>query len=454
MSKRGSAGDEPEDPDTNVDDTDQLTGAPPETQEPTATQPSTEKVDTPPKEPKAAKPAGDDDGEAKDPVAEMIDRLASDGPAADEDAQAKKPAAKPGDKPAAAKVSPAGTPPPKAEPSDQPGQPGPADAEGDAVERLLTPEQRKNTKGSVKTVIRNLDTEMRTTKSKLAEMEPNAAIGKAWDGLVQKHKLDDAFEVLEDTQIAYAIQSQASIARAVAALTAGRQPSAQDQAAVGEFLALAADVGKRVGKPIAGDASSMIAGFQGAIPQDLKDLKEVYGAIEDDDELKLLAAFRASKAKTATKAKAPEVAAAAEAPPAPAPKTEAQAHWSKEDEQLHGRQTAREIGQEAGLKPEQVSGFFTESLAPLIIERLKADFPGRDPVALFSKGLSPSTRAKLVSEALGTWKAASAQRSTPPRKPASPPPIRTQGTGRAPGAPNGGVDTVAELIDRLASDRD
>lgn len=440
MNKRGSASAQLEDPEEIVE-TDQPGHAP--EQEPTAT-PSPAQGDTPKPDPKAATPEEPDEGEdAIDPVAEMVDRLASDGPASDQAQGKTKAPAKPGDQPAAAAKESTGTAP-KAGTSDQPDQLEPDAAEEDAVTRLLTPEQRKNTKGSVKEVIRAQE---RNHRSKLAEIEPSAKIGRAWDSLVQKHKLDDAFNVLEDTQIAFAIQSQASATRALTAIKAGKAPSAQDTKVVGDFLALAKDLGRHLGQPT-GDVASLAAEFTGEIPQDLKDLKEVYGAIEDD-EVKVLAAYRASKKPAGSKATAPATAPRAEAPAstAPAPR------WSPEDVQLHGRQTAREIVEKAKIPGEQVDGFFTKNLAPRIVARLKEDFPDRDPVELFSQGLPPATRAKLVSEALADWEKASAQRSTPPRRPAPPPPIRTSGRQGSPLAASD-ADPVAELVDRLSSDRD
>jgi hypothetical protein len=392
--------------------------------------PDTEKV---PDEPEApAKPAAKPTPKASKPskVDEAIAHLTTP-PEAD---NAAKPAGKAGD---TAKPTPKPGEQAAEAPAPLEGQPN--DGADDAL-KDWSPEERKHTKGKVKERFRQLHA--RTT-----ELETFAEPGRAWSEFVSQHDLGADLRVLPDEGMTVAIRTQAAALRVVQAAKAKQAIPEPDlrmlmanRDAIDQVLAIA-------GRPVAAPTEDH---SKVEITQEVRDLKDAYGALKDEDEMRAVQAalnrHRGRKTEAAKRPAADEQRAPArterERPAAPS------VPWTEEDDRLARAGMSDDLVA-AGVPRERADAHFTTNLAPLVAAKVSSLYPGKNPDAVWER-LSPSNRRELVKEAQSVWAAKNPAKPTQPlARKTAPTPAPVQGSGGRPAlmrsAGNGKGQTAAAV---------
>ncbi len=408
---------------------------------PAVDKPATEQATPPPK----AETPFDDKGKptaapAEDPVKAAIARLANDTPEAKapEKTPAKPDAKAQPDKPGEAK--PTSGAPAETKPEDH----AQGDLPPDAVDPLSTwtEQERKHTKGTVKAKFRDLHTQVESLRD-------DAETGKAWTTVLQAENLTPDVEILDDKQIAWSLKSQAAAIRAVTAVQQGRNPSQTDLDLLDRLRTGIAEVDKAIGRRPAADPTAVLEAFDGPIPHDLREQGELAGL--NEQEIRLVAALRAPKAKPAARQPAAAPAAPAAQTQAPQPTAtrqpeQQQGRPAPSVESFYARRSNEAIAKIVG-DPTKVAAFFDQTVAPILANQLRADYPGKNPEAVF-QNLGPAERHQLVVEALTAHQQRSPVSTTPPPT-QSRTPMRSGGGSASPGAP---VDPVKAAISRLATD--
>lgn len=395
-------------------------------------------TETPPPKAEKTKPASKSkpaDAPAEDPVKAAIEHLRNDGPADKAKTLSKtQPPAKAGD----VKPTTGATPEPNDEDDGEDG----ADSVIDPKDPLnsWTPQERKHTKGAVKTRFRELHT-------RVAAMEPDADVGKNWSTIVQKERLQPDIDTLDDEQLAWSIRAQGAAIRAVQAVQSGRNPNANDLATLDRLRSGIAEVDKAIGRRETPSNPNAIAeAFTGTIPEDLKEAAELAGL--SDKEVRLIAALRTHKAPV----NPPPAAPAPAAPPATL-RRESEPSQEQNDrvrvsEEFWARKTNKGLTEQMKLKPEQVQSFFDSNITPRLARTLQADFPGMSIADAF-KRLGPGERHQMVMDAVAAHRAE--QRPTnPPPQSSNRTPLRAGGA--PPESPGAGEDPTKVAIARLRSD--
>ncbi len=440
MTKRpGSTVDETEDPnatavatatETPDDDpkgtVDQATDAPDLDAEPTkGEQPKTPVVDKTKAEPAAKDP--------ESPIQKAIAHLASDKPATAPSTAEDKPAAK----------APT-TPSPEKAGTDATVTATPGD-----VFAEWTKEERKHTKGTVKTKFAEMSKKVQQYEEQLKGHDPDLVeMGKSWDALLEKHQLDDDVNALTQEQVAWTIKSQAAVVRTMQAVARGISPAANDLKILDTVRAGLQEVDKHLGREPAKAAPDV----------DLEKLEQMATkAGETLDFDALLAFIKEAKAAKGTKAPPAVVPPAVLKQPAVdpttgrAPATEAPA--MDYEREMYANRFRSELAKHGVTDPKQVVPWFNKNVLPGLDRLLRRDFPGQKPEVVYPR-LTPQTKHELHMESLRLWDAEKKKSTTPPpRQPTKPGdgPIRSQGTGS--GGSNSAVGPVQAAINRMASDR-
>lgn len=368
-----------------------------------------------------------------DAVTSALDRIRS-GEAAnvdDEPTAPTPPAEKPADPPKPA----ADAKPPK--PADAPAKEAP---EPDPLADW-SPQEKEHTKGKVKERFRNLhkqfvakDTELAGLTKKVTELEADATYGRAFKQIGEQHQVAHDFDALDDEQIAWSVKSQASALRAVQAVAAGKQPSANDLANLADLRQGLELVEERLGiakKAPAIDTAAFNAALKDA--QDLGDfeaLQKLVGALPTEQQT-------TERQPAATPARHQEPAPRAVAP-------EPQANpWAASTR-------ARLV--RLGIPDGQVDAHYKEALLPEMRSALIRDYPRLNPDVAWSK-LAESERTTLVLEAHATVQGR--RRSPPPPASPTPPagPIRTSARAPAPRAQQATGDVVQDAIAAVRTGR-
>ncbi len=385
--------------------------------------PDTDQVDDAEAQPKAAKPKPKPSKPS--PVDEAIERLTAPKP---EDDDAETPAAQP-----------TGTATPKPKASDAAATDAPATGEGqtnvdDEKPDPLSdwsPEERKHTKGKTKERFRKLH-------EAYEQDRPHAEIGRGFRALVDQHQLAPDLDVLPDEGMVVAIRTQAAALRIANAARAKQAIPEADVAwlqknreAIDTVLGMAGRAA-----PAAAPAEDL---SKVEITQEVRDLKDAFGVVKDEDELRAVQAalnrHRAPKGKPAAAKPADEKPT--EQRSAPAAPVASTVPWTNEDEQLAKAAMRRDLIA-SGVPKDQLAGHFAKNLVPLVSKEVAELMPGVNPDQAWAR-LSPIVRRDLVKQAQSAW--------TAKAKPAS-----TNQRVRAPSlSPVSGTGSRASLMQRAAT---
>jgi hypothetical protein len=276
----------------------------------------------------------------------------------------------------------------------------------------------------VKERFRAMHTELSKTKKDLEEATPHINAAKTWNGFIDEHKVRDDLLTLSDEQAAWSLKTQAAIVRSVANVKAGKPVSKED----GDVLDLVREgmqaLDKALGKPSStGSLDEIAKNFKGKIPDEIKVLKDLYGEL-GDDELSLIAAFRAQKEAAKTGKPAAETPPAAPAvKPAAAPAAAAAPaggqRWSEYELNRASTLMQQDIVKAFRVEPAKADAFFDANLAGISERLLRETFPEiKTPAQARAKffDLSPTDRRALLTDTIATFQEEQeAKAGAPPR---------------------------------------
>jgi hypothetical protein len=341
---------------------------------------------------------------------------------------------------------PAAAPKPGEAPPAKPpeGQPSPDDPTQGFTEK----EKAKwaHTPGPIKEKVRALHKDLVATKKGLEDAKPALEFRTTWDNFVERGKIAEDIRALADEQTAWAIKAQAAIVRTVAAVQAGKQPTAADLETLDFVREGMQTLDSRLGKAPAVSAPASLtdiaAGFKGPIPDDLKAMKDIYGEL-DDEQIKLLAAHRAmketAKAKPPAAATPPAPPAAApprEQPPAPARSAAPAPQWSEYELNRASHQMLSDVAKAFKVEIGQAGEFYDKNLSSISERILIQTFPQTVKTVADARAkfltLSPADRRKLVTDTIEEFGRTEAAKAGRPPAPGRPPVIRSASGGTPP----------------------
>lgn len=266
--------------------------------------------------------------------------------------------------------------------------------------------------------------------------------------LVQKHKLDEDVGFVAPDNLAALVRTEAAITRSMIALRQGRRPAPGDVQVAGQFLERIDSVRGHLGLTAKATAAADIVPFAGALPDEGKDMVELYGVPEAD--VRMLLAIKARKA--AGPAQGRESSAAPPIAPAQAPDPQGNAPTGIDWDALYSQRLVVDVTRD-GVQPAMVQAHY-QVLLPVAAAITQRRFPGlpQDRIAAVFDALPAQERYNILSEAHREHQAksrpvTSPSRTTPP-PPASAPSLNGGPLRRA--APSANGDPVAEAIAHLA----
>lgn len=315
------------------------------------------------------------------------------------------------------------------------------------VDDLDVPENEKaawksHTRERFDKVLTTLRTERETRKAD----EPLIATGKEFSTLLDEFSLHDDMGFVPREHIAGLISVQASVNRGLLAIQQGRIPAKADREAFSTFGQTVDHIRSQFGiAPPANPGTS--ATFTGELPQDLKDLVEVYGI--DEKRVRMLAALEQSvKAPAQPQQQAAPVQASLPVQSAK-PAQEEGVDWSR----IYVNKILTDISRVGDRNPQQTLNVLLAH--PLTRNEVVKQFPGvtaADVPAVFN-ALDPKGKYEVLAAAHREM-----TKQVQPPRPTPPPPATTQRTlppaatpRRQASEPNG--DPVDSAIAFLSSGR-
>lgn len=397
-----------------------------------------------------------------DPVKAAIARLARDPSVQPRDEQgrftvaeqiaadAAKAAAKAAGKPAAAAPAKPATTAPAAKPATTT-----AAAPGPGVDtdpyHGFDERERAALKGRTQERIEDLHRRWRAAETARLELEKAGPPADEFAQLVKEHKLEDDAGFVQPENLAVLVKAEAAVMRSMMALQQNRRPIPTDIQFVGKFFEEMDAVRAQLGLAPRPAAPAEIRPFAGELPQEAKDLVEVYGLPEAD--VRLLVALKARKAAAGV-VPGGQPAGSAAAPPAqqpPAPPAQPRG-VGPDMNQLYGQKLISDLTR-GGVQPAMVHAHL-KMLMPIAAKLTQARFPGlaAEDVAGVFDALPPKDRYDIMVEAHRNRQAsmtppAVPARTTPP-PPATPPSVN--GTLPRRPAPSPSGDPVVDAVSFLA----
>ena len=287
------------------------------------------------------------------------------------------------------------------------------------------------------------DRVLSTARSAREELEKSAPFieqGKGYSKILDEFELHQDIGFVPPEHFAGVVKAQAAINRALISINQGRQPAPSD---VETFTALASNVDKirsqlGIQTPHAASTAPSTKPFEGELPQDLKDLVEVYGI--DEKRVRMLAALEAGAKAPAQPAERAPVEPPVQLPAKPV---------GVDMDQLYGRKLLSEMHALGVQNPKENLRVLLQH--PQTRQEVINRFPGitlAEVPAIFDS-LDAPTRYEILKSAHTALTATKV-----PVRPSLPPPthnrsVPTTATPRREG-PAAGQDAVSAAIAHLA----
>jgi len=308
----------------------------------------------------------------------------------------------------------------------------------------LTPSDAEKAHWSTKTKER-FEKLLSKTKELYAQREtdPDFTAGKDFNSLKKEFGLDNDIGFVPKEHIAGLIQVQAAINRSLIARNQGRAPSPEDVQALGDMGQTLDQLRAQFGLQSA-QSQTAVKPFAGALPDDLKDLVEVYGI--DEKRVRMLAALEAGDKPPAQQQQqqipAQQVAPVQQQQPLP---------QGVDMQQLYSRRFLTELTTKGDENPQQTMRVLLAH--PSTKTEVMRKFPGTTPadVPFVFNALDAKERYEVLTAA---HTAMTKQTKVPVRSITPPPPTTNRTlTGTATprkAAPDANGDPVAAAIAFMA----